>query len=568
MRDERSDHGQEIPRGDPRVALIEAGVLLASELSLPVILRRLVEIAVSITGARYGALGVTGPNGGVAQFITVGLGSEERAAIGALPQGRGILGALIRDPRPLRLARLQDDPRSVGFPAHHPKMTSFLGAPVRARGKVFGNLYLTNKVGGEPFDADDEGAAVTLATQAGVAIANAQTFGELIQRERWLGALHAVTAALVAGQPQHGLLTTIVRSAKELAGADLAAIALPVDEGSPALKVFAAEGVGSEQLLRAPPKSAGTASHLVLRTGRSQTLRSRSGELGGTLLAGAGVPLGVLMVVPLGIGGRVDGTISLALLEPEAEFRPDAEAQLESFAAQASIALDYARVQAQLLHLAVVDERHRIARDLHDEPVQALIYLARRLEFMASESSAEGTSSTKLEETREVAVAVADGLRQLTEGLRSDILDHAGLPAALLDLVQRFSSRAEVAADFSTRGALGRWNQELERDLFRVAQEALSNVERHAQASEVRVDLIARPGSLTLRVGDNGIGFISAGNEAVSRGLGTLGMRERVAGHGGRLMIRSRSGRGTIVAAVVPSSPIPGNGGDPRAQHP
>ncbi|MGC2191244.1 MAG: GAF domain-containing protein, partial [Candidatus Dormiibacterota bacterium] len=267
----RDQDGASSSPTDPRSALIDAGVLLAAELSLPALLRRLVEIAVAITGARYGALGVSGPGGGIVEFITVGLTDEERVAVGPIPSGRGILGALIHDSRPLRLVRLQDDPRSVGFPPHHPPMTSFLGAPVSARGRVFGNLYLTEKEGGEPFDDADEAAALTLATQAGVAIANAQTYRELLQRERWLAALHEITSALLAGESQQALMMTIVRSARHLGGADAAAIALPVTDGSAALRVVAADGVGAEELLRTPPKASGTASHLVMRTGQTQT---------------------------------------------------------------------------------------------------------------------------------------------------------------------------------------------------------------------------------------------------------------------------------------------------------
>ena len=547
---------------DPRAALIEAGVLMAAELSLPALLRRLVEIAVRITHARYGALGVTGPGAGIGEFITVGLDVDQRAAIGPIPSGQGILGVLLREPRPLRLVRLQDDPRSVGFPAHHPPMTTFLGAPVSARGQVFGNLYLTEKEGGRPFDDFDESAVVTLATQAGVAIANAQTYRDLLQHEHWLAAIHEITAALLAGEPQESLMTTIVRSARELGGADLATIALPVEGNSLELRVVAADGAGAERIMLAPARSSGTVSHLVLSTGQTQLVRAVSGDPYASLVAGAGVPIGALMAVPLVIDGRVTGTISLTLSEGDSNFSPDALRLLESFADQASLALDYARIQAQAVRLAVVEERNRIARDLHDEPVQALIHLARRLERMAVESSTVETASTKLDETRELAVAVVDGLRQLTEGLRSEILDLEGLPAALQDLVQRFDSRTGIPAKFTLRGTPGRWDPELERNLFRVAQEALSNVDRHAAAGRVQVDLIVRGSGLTLRVNDDGVGFVASGEGAAAPGLGTIGMQERVGLEGGRLQIRSRPSRGTLLLATVPITSGPESGGN------
>ena len=533
-------------------ALIEAGVLLAAELSLPTLLRRLVEIAVRSTGARYGALGVMGPGGGIVEFISVGLDDRQLAAIGPIPKGRGILGALIHDPKPLRLVRLQDDPRSVGFPPNHPPMTSFLGAPVRARGQVFGNLYLTEKKDGQPFNAADESAVTILANQAGVAVANAQTHRGLLQRERWLEALHEITEGLVSGEPNDQLMNRIVRSARSLAGADLAAIAIVAPEGSTTLRVVAADGLGADEVLNAPDRESGTPSHRVLATGQATTVRPEQTELRATLVGAASIPVTALMVVPLVVGGKAAGTISLTWSQDDADLGSEALNLLESFASQASVVLDYSRVQEQALRLAVVEERNRIARDLHDEPVQALIYLARRLERMAADSASHQASAAQLEETRELAVAVVDGLRQLTEGLRSEILEQEGLAAALLDLSKRFTSRTAIAAEFSSRRASGRWSPELERNLLRLTQEALSNVERHASASRVMMTLTLRPGRLTLRVADDGVGYITSGDHAVRPGLGTIGMQERVAQHRGWLMIRSRPGRGTVLVANMP----------------
>jgi signal transduction histidine kinase len=440
-------------------------------------------------------------------------------------------------------------------------MTTFLGAPVRARGKVFGNLYLTEKEGGQTFDAADQDAAVTLATQAGVAIANAQIYRELKQRERWLGALHEITAALLAGAPQPVVLTTIVRSARKMIGADLAAIALPVEVGSTALRIVAADGIGSDRLLSAPGRPSGTASHSVLSTGRPLLARLESVDFQSHLVSDA-VPVGVLMVVPLLLRERVNGTIILTRSASDADFNSNDLSLLESFASQAALTLDYDRFQAQARALAVIEERHRIARDLHDEPVQALIYLAQRLEALAVESSTAATFPTKLKDTRELAVAVVDGLRQLTEGLRSEILDIDGLAAALKDLARRFTLRTDIPARFAIRGTPARWDPELERNLFRLAQEALSNIERHAEARKVRLDLFLRPGGLTLRVADDGVGFVTSGQGAISPGLGTIGMQERAALHGGRLLIRSRPGRGTVLLATVPVTQGPDGGGN------
>lgn len=553
------------PADSSQSALLEAGVLLASELSLPVLLRRLVDIAMQITEARYGALGVTGPDGTIVEFINLGMSDEERLAIGPTPTGRGILGALIRDQRPLRLTRLQDDPHSVGFPAHHPPMTSFLGAPVRALGKVFGNLYLTEKQGAAPFTASDEAAVLTLATQAGVAIANAQLYQELEQRDEWLGALHEITTALLAGDSQQGLLTAIVRSARELSHADLAAIVLPVEPTSSTLRVVAADGVGAEAMLNAGAQASATASHSVLKSRSPLIVRPGSGEPYESFVAEAGLAVGVQMVVPLLSRDAIQGTIILNRSEDDPAFDANALKLLESFASQATLAIDYIQAQDRARQLAVVEERHRIARDLHDEPVQALIYLSRRLESMAMEPTVPGPAAKQLEQTRELAVAVVDGLRQLTEGLRSEILEQDGLPAALDDLGKRFKSKTGVEVEVWVRGPVGRWAPELERSFLRVAQEALSNVERHAMAHRVRLDLIAKTGQLKLRIADDGVGFVASGVRQVAPGLGSIGMRERVELTGGWLRIWSRPGRGTVVMATSPAEPLTESGGNHAA---
>jgi two-component system, NarL family, sensor histidine kinase DevS len=207
--------------------LLEAGLVLAAELSLPAALQRIVELAAELTDARYGALGVLGRDGLITEFITTGVSDYERAAIGHIPVGRGILGVLIDDARPLRLHDITADPRSVGFPANHPPMRSFLGAPVTARGQVYGNLYMTEKAGGEAFDADDERALTLLATQAGVAIENASLYEQAQDRARRLEAVRAITTAILAGTDSGEILGLVVGQARELVGADLATLALP-----------------------------------------------------------------------------------------------------------------------------------------------------------------------------------------------------------------------------------------------------------------------------------------------------------------------------------------------------
>src|SRR6059036_2731626 len=191
---------------DRKDVLLEVGLTLASELSLPIVLQRIVDLAAQVTDARYGALGVLGAEGDLEEFITTGVSARQRKAIGPLPRGRGVLGLLIHEPRPVRINNIADHPQSVGFPANHPPMRSFLGAPVQAMGRVFGNIYLAEKRSADEFSQEDEDALVVLATQAGVAIANASLYEEVRSRERWLNALREITNHVLAGGRETSLV--------------------------------------------------------------------------------------------------------------------------------------------------------------------------------------------------------------------------------------------------------------------------------------------------------------------------------------------------------------------------
>jgi len=519
------------------------------------VLQRLVELAARLTEARYGALAVLAPDGSIADFLTVGLDQAQRDAIGDPPRGRGVLGLLVSNPHPLRLTRIQDHPSSVGFPKHHPQMTTFLGTPVLSKGRVFGNLYLTDKAGGRPFDQADETLLVVLASQAGVAIANAQTFRELQQRERWLQALHQTTSAILARGSVESLLMAIVRVAREISESDLAAVALPRQPGSARLQLVAVDGRGSHRLEHLELPRSGTASHAVMRSGRPRLVEAGSAQI--AWIAKAGVEVGAVMVVPLTVQQRVEGTILIARPPSGPPFRPEDMNLLDSFAIQAALAIDYLHIQQELQRLAVLEERHRIARDIHDEPVQALIYLSRRLERLAAEPELTGPAASQLEEIRNLAIAVADGLRQLTEGLRSETLEEQGLGPALVELGERFSQRAQVEVAVRIEGSPRRWPEAVERGWLRIAQEALSNVERHANAGHVMVCLDSRPAWLRLAVSDDGIGFRLLRGRPIHDGLGMLGMRERASLLGGRLRVRSQPGRGTLVVARISSALLP-----------
>ncbi|HUY96482.1 MAG TPA: GAF domain-containing protein [Verrucomicrobiae bacterium] len=519
--------------------VIRSGLLLASELSLPALLQRLVEAAVAVTGARYGALGVLDARGELGQFITVGVSEDERAAIGDPPRGRGLIGALLEDPQPLRLRRLQDHPRSVGFPPHHPPMSSFLGAPVRAGGRLFGALYLTERGGGRPFDAEDQAALVAVATQAGVAISNASAYAGLQARQELLELLASITDTVLAGGPPSAALDTAVWGLRRLTRSQLAVLVLSPGEG---------EGGNGPRVVATDGEAAPPRGGPVPACAQDPDSTGRDG-CRDWLAPGDAPPveLGAAPVVRRGAG-----TGSLLLVRPAAEgpFSLEELGQLRAVTDQVALALDAAEAQGARQRRAVVEERRRIARDLHDEPVQVLVYLARELEALAADLGAADRTQGRLEDARQLVVGVVDGLRQVAEGLRSPVLEELGLRAALADLAARVQRRAGITVELRGGGLIDRQAPERELGCLRIAQEALSNVERHARAGRVIVALARRGASLRLVVADDGVGLAHA--SGAGAGLGLAGMRERAAQLGGHLRLRSRPGRGTVVVARIP----------------
>src|SRR5438105_478585 len=361
--------------------LLETGLALAAELSLPALLQRIIELAVEVTGARYGALGVLSSDGtSLADFITVGIGDAERAAIGHLPTGRGILGVIIHEPQPLRLADIAQDARAVGFPPQHPAMRSFLGAPIRAHGRVFGNIYLTDKQSAPEFTEDDEAALMVLATQAGVAIANAHLYEEIRLRERWLESVRDVATTLLAGNEARSVLQLLADRARELVDADMATISVP-EQGQ--LRVLVADGVGAEELLNFDVPLTGSLSAEVIGSGQPILVDdARSSSLTQPMVSIAGV--GPMLLVPLALRTSAHGVLAVGRTAGRPAFRPADIPLLESFAEQAILALEYARARSEVTRLRVVEDRERIARDLHDGVIQSLFAVGLGLQGMAA----------------------------------------------------------------------------------------------------------------------------------------------------------------------------------------
>jgi signal transduction histidine kinase len=526
--------------------LLEAGLVVAADLSLPATLQRIVELAAGLTGARYGALGVLGRDGVITDFITTGVTAEERAAIGHLPVGRGILGVLIHDARPLRLHDIAEDPRSVGLPPHHPPMRSFLGVPVKTGGRVYGNLYLTEKQGGEDFDADDERALTLLAAQAGAAIEAAKLFEEANDRAQRLEAIRAITTAILAGTDTGELLGLIVGHARALAGTDLATLALPVDEDR--LAVEAADGLLAGELRGTVFPAEGSVTGEVIRTGKAVVLADagtdpRSAQPIVTADAGPAV------FIPLAVRGRTLGTLTVANRRGGPLLRETEVQLVETFAEQAAVALEYARLQGELQRLAVLEDRERIAKELHDGAIQALFAVGMSLQgsaLLAPDDDLRGRLQSAVEELDRV---IRD-LRNYIFGLRPGILADRQLDQALRRLVDDFGERSGVLAVAEIDPAVAAELTGRAADVVQLAREALSNVSRHAEAATCRVSLYRDEAGAILEVDDDGRGFDPAA--ATGAGQGLRNLRERAESLGGRAEIHSTPGHGTNVRISIP----------------
>jgi signal transduction histidine kinase len=526
--------------------LLEAGLALAAELSLPAALQRIVELAAALTGAHYGALGVLGGDGHISEFITTGISDTERAAIGHIPGGHGILGVLIDDARPLRLHDIATDPRSVGFPPNHPPMRSFLGAPVTARGQVFGNLYLTDKHHGQDFDADDERALVLLATQAGVAIENAHLYEEAQARARRLEAVRAITTAILSGTETNELLSLVVGHARELVGADVATLALPA--GTDRLVIEAADGQLADQLLGTVFPVEGSVTGEVLRTGKPVVLADAAAD-DRTAQPIVAAMVGPALFVPLAVRGHTLGSLTVANARGGPPLREAAVQLVETFAEQAAVALEYARLQRELHRLAVLEDRERIAKELHDGAIQALFAVGMNLQGSALLAGNDDLRARIQHAVEELDRVIRD-LRNYIFGLRPGILADRQLDQALQRLVEEFGQRTGVVAVAEIDPAVAAELTSQAGEVVQLAREALSNVSRHAQAATCRVSLYRDQDAAVLEVDDDGRGF--APTQTIGTGQGLHNLRERAEALGGRAEIDSTPGQGTRVRVTIP----------------
>ena len=533
--------------GTRSAKLLEAGLALASELSTPAVLQRIVDLAAEITGARYGALGVLGTSGSLVDFITTGISPHERAAIGHLPVGRGILGVLIHDIRPLRLADIAGDPRSVGFPPNHPPMRSFLGAPVMARGQVFGNLYLTEKQDAAEFDADDEQALVLLAAQAGVAIENARLYEETRRRADRLEGVREFTSALLVGAELDVALGFIVRRAAQLVAADLATVVLPED-GSDQLQARVAHGPLAERVQGQTVTVDSSIVGRVIASGTAAVLSDLGGEDGAARVTAVTDRLGPAVIVPLRARGQPFGALAACRERGHPAFTAQDLELVETFADQAAVAFEYNRAQAELRRLAVMEDRERIAGELHDGAIQALFAVGMRLQGTATRA-ADADQRDRIEDAVGEIDRVIRDLRNYIFGLRPGLLADRQLDQALRELADDFQQRTGVTAVVDVDQSAAAESGSRAGDLVQLAREALSNVSRHAGAATCRVSLHRDGDATVLEVDDDGSGFDP---DTVKPGQGLGNVRGRAERLGGRLDLVSVPGEGTTVKVILP----------------
>src|SRR4051794_8738302 len=536
--------------------LIDAGRSLMADLDVDLVLERVLETARDLTGARYAALGVLDEaRRELARFTTKGIDAETHRAIGDPPRGRGILGLLIDDPRPLRLEDVGMHPRSYGFPPGHPPMTTFLGVPVRIRGEAWGNLYLTEKEGGEPFTRQDEASAMVLADWAGIAIEHARLYEavdarrhELERAVRGLEATVTIARAIGGETELSRVLELMVKRGRALV--DARSVLILLRSGEELQVVTGAGDVRAGRADTLDPRHSAVADALERqRTVRVEDVERELGLLGEQI----GVPdASAALIVPLVFRGRAMGVLmAFDRLAGTGAFSPEDEDLLQGFAASAATAVAHAQsVEADRLRhsiQAAEEERRRWARELHDETLQALAGL--RLTLRAA---ARSYDLDAMREALDVAAEQVSGeianLRSIIAELRPAALDELGLGPALRTLVENAASRHGLEVDASVDLPEQRLEPDYETVVYRLVQEALTNVSKHAGATRVVVGVALEDGRLLVSIRDDGAGFDPS---ASGPRLGRAGMRGRVDLVGGELQINSGEG-GTTVSASLP----------------
>ena len=522
-------------------ALLDAVVVIGTDLDLRSTLQRIVEAACGLVGARYGALGVIGPDRQLADFITHGVDPETHARIGDLPHGRGVLGLLITDPHPVRMPDITKHPRSYGFPANHPPMHSFLGVPVRTRDQIFGNLYLAEKQDAAEFTEDDEEIVVALAAAAGVAINNARLFELAQRRERWLAATAEITGVLLGKVRRTEALRLIARRAREIAGAELVLVLLYDDDSS----LFTVEVVDGPDT-----DSAGLVGAVLPAedTGFLEAVRRQHvvvDDLRATAEWPVAVPNQPAMVAPLGGSELLHGVLIVTQSAGYDGHDGDDAALLSTFAGQAALALERARAQEERELLAVLEDRERIARDLHDVVIQRLFATGMQLQGALVPATRPDAAKRINAAVDDLDATIRDIRRSIFE-LRSPV--GTSLRTELRDTVEAAADTLGFRPTLEVTGPVdSAVPDDIGPEVLAVVREALSNVARHAEAGSVRVSVRAADGHVTVSVEDDGIGC----DPRRARG-GLVNLSERANDLGGDFDVSPGTAGGTLLQWRVP----------------
>jgi signal transduction histidine kinase len=526
-------------------SLLNANQAIIEHLDLPVVLERIVAAAVDLVGARYGALGVVAADGSLEQFINVGMTPEEIAIIGHLPEGHGLLGALIEDPRPIRLEQLSNDDRSVGFPAGHPPMGAFLGVPIRVRDEVYGNLYLSNQ-DTKAFSDEDEQLVVALAATAGIAIENARLFAETRRRQDWSAASAEFTANLLS--PENGsAIGSLVGRILELSDADVVWVLLP-GATSAQLVVDTARGLDEDAMEGSAIAVTDSPTLAVFDSGQPRQIDDDV-DLG--LFLSDGRPLGPAMALPIMTAGLTQGVLLVARMRDGRRFTSSDLDMAADFASQASVAIELEAARADRQRMIVLEDRGRIARDLHDHVIQQLFGTGLELQSIAGSLPMGPASDRILQSVTNLDASISQ-IRTIIFALSANSEESRGtVRHSIIDLANELSAALDATPTVTFSGPVDLIvTNDLADDVLAVARESLINVVKHAAALHASVVLAVRDGEVSLEISDDGRGLGSA-----RRRSGVANLEERAVRRGGTFALESDAS-GTRMLWRVPYSTV------------
>ncbi|MCV7257536.1 GAF domain-containing sensor histidine kinase [Mycobacterium shimoidei] len=534
---------QIVERRDRLDGLVEAMLVVTSGLDLDATLRSIVHMAAELVDAKYGALEVHDENKHVLKFVFEGIDDATVERIGQFPQGRGVVGLLIDDPRPLRLENIADHPASVGFPPHHPPMRTFLGVPIRIRDEVYGNLYLSEKANGLLFSEDDEVLVRALAAAAGTAIANARLYQQAKARQSWIESTRDIATELLSGAEPATVFRRVAQRALMLTDAAAALVAIPVGDDLPnedVTELLVAETVGDTVASAAGQTIAVADTPIGNAFTKRLPQRIEQVELDGLVEAGP------TLLLPLRAADIVAGVVVVLRDRGSPAFTDEQLDTMAAFADQAALAWQLATTQRRMRELDVLTDRDRIARDLHDHVIQRIFAVGLSL---------QGTIPlARYPEVRQRVSAAVDDLQAIIQEIRVAIFDLHGAPSDAIHLRQRLDTAIAQFADSGVRttvqfiGPLSVVDAALADDAEAVVREAVSNAVRHANATEVSVEVRVED-DLCIDVVDNGRGITGPVTES-----GLANLRHRAEKARGEFSVTAAPGGGTAVHWSAPLS--------------